>query len=308
MFLLTAKSVPALLLACLLFFLVYDILVYGDFNMKKRLFSVFLFFFIIIAGLISGCSMIHLKETDPSSDLPHLKIGYATYPPFMNYDEHGNVVGVDADFANEVCRRIGYQAEFIPIEWTRKDSLLREHEIDCIWCGFSMDGLNKEYLWAGPYMKSRHLPVVLAESPFQTSTDLTGKSVAVLANSQTEYFLIHRQKLIQVPTTSQIYCFPDLLEVRSALLNGYCDAIYANSVVWTILLKDELEHYRFLTDDQFISDLGVAFATDADPDLIQKINEALNEMKSDGTACKILQTYQLEADCPINAKGEPTLP
>lgn len=294
--------------ACLLFFSVYDILIHGDFNMKKRLFSFFLFFFIIIAGLVFGLNTIHLKVADTSSVLPHLKIGYATYPPFMNYDENGSVVGVDADFANEVCRRIGYQAEFIPIEWTKKDSLLREHKIDCIWCGFSMDGLNKAYIWAGPYMKSRHLPIVLAESPFETSSDLTGKSIAVLANSQTEYLLIHRQKLIQVPTTSQIYCFPDLLEVRSALLNGYCDAIYANSAVWTTLLKDELEHYRFLTDDQFITDLGIAFATDADPALIQKINEALNEMKNDGTACKILQKYQLEADCPIKAKGEPTLP
>lgn len=278
--------------------------------MKKRQFSEFLIWTAILIGLAFSLILIHKKtSTDHStSALPHLTIGYATYPPFIDYDKDGTVIGIDADFANEVCRRIGYQADFFPIDWALKDELLSEHEVDCLWCGFSMDGLNKNYRWAGPYMKSRHLPIVLADSPYQSANDLTEKSIAVLADSQTEYLLLNHQDLPEVPTTSRVYCFSDLLEVRGALLSGYCDAIYANATVWTTLLSNDREDYRFLNDDSYVSNLGIAFATDADPALIAKINQALEEMIQDGTADHILQNYHLDADCLTNEKGEPEKP
>lgn len=274
--------------------------------MKKRQFSKFLIWIAVLIGLAFSLILVYQTSTDHStSALPHLTIGYATYPPFTDYDEDGSVIGIDADFANEVCRRIGYEAEFFPIDWAYKDELLNQHEVDCLWCGFSMDGLNETYLWAGPYMKSKHLPIVLADSPYKTATDLTGKSIAVLADSQTEYLLLNHQGLSQIPTTNKVYCFSDLLEVRSALLSGYCDAIYANSTVWTNLLAGEREEYRFLNDDSYVSNLGIAFAKDADPTLITKINQALEEILSDGTADRILQNYHLDVDSLTNEKGEP---
>ena len=268
--------------------------------MKKRQFSIFL---IVIAAVFAlAFSLILTRQilTDHSLPaLPHLTIGYATYPPFTNYNENGDLTGIDADFATELCRRIGYEADFLPINWEEKDRLLENHTIDCIWCGFSMDRQNETYQWAGPYMKSRHLPIVLAGSPYQTAADLTGKPIAVLANSQTEYLLLHHQDLNEIPTTDQIYCFSDLLEVRSALLDGYCKAVYANAVVWNNLLGEKKEDYRFLDGDSYLSDLGIAFSRDADPALIAKINHTLKEMNRDGTSFAILQNYHLETDYSI---------
>lgn len=268
--------------------------------MKKRQFSIFLIIIAAVTALAFSLILTQQTSTDQSSSaLPHLKIGYATYPPFTNYNENGDLIGIDADFATEVCKRIGYEADFIPIDWTEKDLLLKDHAIDCIWCGFSMDGHNENYQWAGPYMKNRHLPIVLADSPYQTAADLSGKPIAVLANSQTEYQLLNHQDFTEIPTTDQVYCFSDLLEVRSALLDGYCEAVYANAIVWNNLLKEEKDDYRFLVGDSYLSDLGIAFSRDADPTLIEKINHALEEMNRDGTSFSILQNYHLETDYSI---------
>lgn len=270
----------------------------GIFFMKKRQFSIFLIIIIAaVTALAFGLVLTRQTSADHSSPaLPHLKIGYATYPPFTNYNENGDLIGIDADFAKETCRRIGYEADFLPIDWTEKNQLLKDHTIDCIWCGFSMDRQNEQYQWAGPYMKNRHLPIVLADSPYQTAADLTRKPIAVLANSQTEYLLLNHQDLSEIPTTDAVYCFSDLLEVRSALLNGSCEAIYANAIVWNNLLGEEKETYRFLDRDSYLSDLGIAFSKDADPDLIEKLNHALEEMNRDGTSFSILQSYHLETD------------
>ncbi|MFR8905471.1 MAG: hypothetical protein ACLVHS_17180 [Blautia wexlerae] len=40
--------------------------------------------------------------------------------------------------------------------------------IDCLWSSYSMNGRENKYQWAGPYLYSRQMVVVRAESEIRT--------------------------------------------------------------------------------------------------------------------------------------------
>ena len=79
-------------------------------------------------------------------------------------DNNGDITGLDVDIAEEAFRRMGYRAEFTTIDWEQKTKLVDNGEIDCIWDCFSMDGRENDYQWAGPYLVSRQVIAVSAQS------------------------------------------------------------------------------------------------------------------------------------------------
>ena len=58
--------------------------------------------------------------------------------------------------------------------------------MDCLWGSFTMTGREEEYTWVGPYLNSRQVVVVHADSNIFQLSDLEGTRVAVQATSKPE--------------------------------------------------------------------------------------------------------------------------
>ena len=127
----------------------------------------------VTAILLNGCAG-KASGSKNAQNLPEIIVGSDDYPPFNYSDENGQPTGIDVDLAKEAFGRMGYQAVFKQINWEEKQDLLEDGEIDCIWGSFSIDGREKEYKWAGPYMVSRQVVAVNEESVIFTVQDLDG--------------------------------------------------------------------------------------------------------------------------------------
>lgn len=250
-----------------------------------RSFSV-LFILILLCSL-SGCKTVSPEE----ASLPKFKIGYAVYPPFMDYDETGKTVGLDADLAREACRRLGYEPEFQLISWSEKEQLLDEGEIDAVWCGFAMTGRETNYQWTDPYMTIRHVAIVPNDSPIRTLSDLKGKRMGTLSGGKTAEFLFQWTDSSGDFMLDTLYTFQTLQYVRGALESGSCDAIGGKEPVWKELLKNHLDEYRFLDEALTVSELGVAFSSSADPELVASFSQVLHDMEQDQTTAGIISSY-----------------
>lgn len=127
-------------------------------------------------------------------DLPRLVIASDNYEPYSYVGPNGNLIGVDVDLATEACRRLGYAPEFCQIVWENKDAYLSSGQADCLWGSFTMTGREDLYQWAGPYLYSRQMVAVRANSDIHTLADLAGPPGGGSGHGQAGGALSHLQR------------------------------------------------------------------------------------------------------------------
>ena len=232
---------------------------------------------------LCGCKNVEYKnDTNIDEELPEIIIGSDIHPPFNYIDSDGNPTGIDVELAIEAFKRIGYSAVFVNISWDNKQKLLDNHEIDCVWGSFSMNGREDEYRWAGPYMKSRIVVAVSTESRIYTLDDLLDKTVAVQASTKPEEIFLER-------TDSRIPQIRSLLAMRNReltypmLSKGYVDALAVNEVIINQYMKDYNIRFRILDEALLTVGLGVAFDKNDTRGIDKKLADVLIEMHADGT-------------------------
>lgn len=138
---------------------------------------------LFMAGLCACSAQPHsAAETAPQT----IVVGIDVFDPYSYLDRNGQFAGIDVELATEAFSRLGYTPEFRTISWPDKDNLLSDGTIDCIWSCFSMNGRETKYQWAGPYMYSRQVVAVRADSDIQSLSDLAGKRIGVQATTKAE--------------------------------------------------------------------------------------------------------------------------
>ncbi|NLC73236.1 MAG: transporter substrate-binding domain-containing protein [Ruminococcaceae bacterium] len=104
----------------------------------------------------------------------------------MAYKERDQFRGFDVDLARDVCYRLGWKIEFIPIKAENAYVELSSGNIDVAWGGLALDIGSKQYTTVFPYMEQGLVLVVRDDNRFRSVRKLKG---ATLAMDSGQYFL-----------------------------------------------------------------------------------------------------------------------
>lgn len=223
-------------------------------------------------------------------NLKTLNVGSDLYPPFVNNDEYGNIVGLDVEILTEALARIGYKPNYQLIDWEKKKELLASGELDCVMGSFTMTGREDEYRWAGPYLASRQVVAVDPESDIHTLADLEDKVVAVQSTTKPEGILLDRPTE-NIPQIKELYSFSDRSYLNPALVEGLVDAIAAHESSLLTYEKDYGVTYRILDEPLLEVGLGTAFDINDTRGIDAKLTRAYQEMLADGTMERLVSKY-----------------
>ncbi len=237
-------------------------------------------------GGLSACGGTDAKN----SGLPQILIGSDTYPPYIYLNNDGTPTGIDVEIATEAFRRMGYAARFEVIDWEQKTALVESGAIDCIWGCFSMQGRETLYRWAGPYMVSRQVVAVNADSSIQSLSDLAGKTVMVQSTSKPEGIFLSGSDP-RIPQTVEVFSIEDRNVQYAMLACGYVDAIAAHETAILQYMKDNYAVFRILEEPLLVTGLGVAFAKNDSRGLDHQLNDTFAQMREDGTLERIVGKY-----------------
>lgn len=237
-------------------------------------------------GGLTACGGTDAKN----SDLPQILIGSDTYPPYIYLNNDGTPTGIDVEIATEAFRRMGYAARFEVIDWEQKTALVESGAIDCIWGCFSMQGRETLYRWAGPYMVSRQVVAVNADSSIQSLSDLAGKTVMVQSTSKPEGIFLSGSDP-RIPQAVEVFSIEDRSVQYAMLACGYVDAIAAHETAILQYMKDNNAVFRILEEPLLVTGLGVAFAKNDSRGLDHQLNDTFAQMREDGTLERIVSKY-----------------
>lgn len=253
----------------------------------------FLGILFLIISTLCGCG-----ATNNQKGTQHFKkitIGIDKFEPYTYLDVDGNFTGIDIELAKTVFHKLGYEPEFQFIPWSEKNTYLADGMIDCIWSCYSMNDREGDYQWAGPYLYSRQVIAVNADSNIRTFDDLAGRLVGVQATTRASDLFLHKIDSF-LPKVKQVNCFATTEDMFAAIRKGYVDAVSGHEALLNELIKNGDGEFRLLSESPHISRVGVAFEKGTHVRLTQKMDKLMKEMSEDGTIGNIAEKYGLDAD------------
>ena len=243
------------------------------------------FTLILLVAVCAGALTYTVRSSSSSSneadrDLPVLKIGVTDNDPYVYVDTTGDYAGIDIDIAREACKRAGLKPQFVDIDWNDRDRLLKNGDIDCLWCDYSPCYREDKYYWTEPYLTVTVSVAAKKTSGIKSLAHLDGsKTIAVIAGSVSERRLLAG----------------DLGVSSDVQVKGYVDCWMADVQSLDRLVAQYPGVYRVFADNVMTVDLGVAFDDSYEGSVVKDLNTALFDMDRDGTIDRIVGNYKTGA-------------
>lgn len=255
----------------------------------KKILSIALVILMIVSSALcfSSCGN---KET--------IVMGFdAEYPPFT-YEENGEFVGFDVEFAKKVVEdTLGYKLELKPIDWNAKDESLSTGAIDCIWSGFTYEERENDYAWTVRYLNNT-IVVLTNCADVTTLASLADKTVAVQSDSSGETAINSEANAALVASfkDGEVKTEASYTMAFTKLKAGAYDAIIVDIGVANYLLANgETDStYKILDDAISVETYGVGFRKD-DTELCKAVSDAMETVGQDADFIKgLCEKYGVE--------------
>lgn len=212
-------------------------------------------------------------------------------PPMGFRDETTNeIVGVDIDLAKAVAEKLGVEVEFKAIDWKTKEAELNSKKIDMIWNGFTItEERLQEMTFSKPYMDNTQAIAVNEGSEIKTMADLAGKKVGIQASSSV-MDAIEAKGMVETIGEENFLKYDTMLQAIMDLELGRCDAVVADETVLSYTITKAGKNQVILEENFGEEEYGVGFRK-GDEKLAAAVDEALDELKADGTASEISMNW-----------------
>ncbi|WP_214828183.1 transporter substrate-binding domain-containing protein [Exiguobacterium algae] len=230
-------------------------------------------------GLLAACG----NESESGSEEAVITVGTeATYPPFT-YKDKGELTGYDIDVLNEAAERAGYKVEYEAMDFKGLVPALDAERIDMIANQMSITPEREEkYAFSTPYAVSGAQVIVGTDNnEIQGIDDLKGKTVGSTQGS------VYAQMAEEAGAEVKFYKGAN--QVLQDLEVGRLDAALNDRLF--ILTELEKTGYDVKAVGDIFNTSEAGFMTRKDSDVLEKLNDALAEMKEDGTMTEIGEKY-----------------
>jgi polar amino acid transport system substrate-binding protein len=216
-----------------------------------------------------------LAEATTRPDLPTLKVGTSPTAPPIVFEENGETVGLEADFAHALAAELGMKPRFVNMFWPNLIRELRAGRIDIIMAGMSVtDERRHRVAFITPYLTTGQAALIrAADEPSLGSLRqvlATRRPIGVEGDSTGEAFVTER-----IPRADR-RVFPIVSQAVEALVVDEVDAVVHDRLTLLWLARDDAEEDLLVVPGRF-TDESLAWAVSRDNDELRDQVEAILE-------------------------------
>ncbi|MCM2436717.1 amino acid ABC transporter substrate-binding protein [Periweissella beninensis] len=208
-----------------------------------------------------------------------------TFVPMGFRNNKGQIVGYDIDLTKAVFKKYGIKPIFQPIDWSMKETELRNGTIDLIWNGYSKTAQRaKVVAFSKAYFDNSQVLVTLKKDNIKKFSDMKNKVLGVQTASSGQTALDAQPKVLKQYIANQQPILYDTFmnavnDLQSGRIKGVLiDRVYAN---YYLSHQKNGNQYR-IVEGTFAPDYFVVGLRKSDTTLQKKINNALAEMQKSG--------------------------
>lgn len=252
---------------------------------------------LLLTGLlIAGCTgpiparPIQTAVTARKAGDRALRVGITpNYPPLI-YREQGKVVGLEAEFASRLAKRLGREVLFYELAWEALIPALEQGEMDIIMSGMSITEMRSQRVaFSSPYLKIGQMVLLRAESrrdyPDPRLIAVGTTKIGVEKGTTGDLFVLHHC------SRSSRKAYRDMDRAVKALLKGDVEVVVHDApLIWQAAAKHEADGLVPLPG--YLTEEYLAWATArSNTALMDAANAMLKDMTESGEYAELIQRW-----------------
>lgn len=209
-----------------------------------------------------------------------------TYAPYNFMGKDKQYTGFDVDIATEIAKRMNVKPKFVAQEFSGLIPGLQKGKFDVLVSQVTITDERKKAIdFSDPYITNEVKAIVKADNTdIKSTADFKGKTIGVGLGTNDETYL--RNDLVPKVGDFKINTYDDVITTLKDLDAGRIDATINN--VFALKPIVEQNGYKIkAVGDPIKSDKAAVAVKKGNPQLVDAINKALQDMKNDGTYKKI---------------------
>lgn len=255
----------------------------GGVNKMKKLFLQILLFTMLIPVAVSLRSD---SENTPGSK-PFTAALTGKFPPFSYYNSDGELTGFDVDVSREIARRMDRPARIITTEWDGILAGLLTGKYDAIIGSMAITPQReKKVNFSTPYYYSGAQLFVHRDNPdkIYSIDDCKSRKIAVVLGETYQHFIEENYPEIEVVT------FKSTVEIFAMLEQKRISGFVTDRLVGSWQIKKSERPFVPVGEMLYKEKIGIPVQK-KNTALLKKINQALQDMQTDGTMTQIHNKY-----------------
>lgn len=247
-----------------------------------------------LAAILAAATLV-VGATASAKDWTKVRIGTeGAYPPFNYMSPDGQLVGFDVDIAMALCAQMKVECTLVQQDWDGMIPALMAKKFDAIVASMSITDERKQKVdFSKKYYQTPARFVAKKGANLDISKEgLAGKKVGVQRATTHDSFLTDN-----FGDSVEVVRYASQDEANLDLVSGRVDLLLADSVTLSesLLKTDQGKDFEFVgpaySDPKWFGyGVGIALRK-SDTDLRDKLNEAIDAIRADGTWDKIAQKY-----------------
>lgn len=264
--------------------------------MKKRWKKMSMLFMttVLAVAMLTGCAqddhdsapVIELGQSDLEyvQSKGVLVVGITDFAP-MDYRDGEDWAGFDADLAKAFAESIGVSLEFVEIDWNKKNELLQNGSIDCIWNGMTRtEELQETISCSEPYLSNAQVIVLRKSEMVQYHTvGLCQHLLFAVEAGSTGEALLKKMKY-------RYTALPTQKEALQSVREKKADATVIDIIMAACYTGDGQE-FDDLGFDISLNNEMICVGLRKDSNLVGKVNAFLTDSYEDGTIDSLAEQY-----------------
>jgi ABC-type amino acid transport substrate-binding protein len=226
----------------------------------------------------------------PNTDMSCIIVGTNTdYPPFSFKDHDGEIVGFDIDIVKEVGKRLNRKIVLQDMSFTMLLPKLQSGSLQIVAAGASpSEERASQVFFTKPYLMNDPLIIItrVDHAPLKTVADLTGQVVIVNDGFTADLYLSEFKGPI-------IKRLPTVADAFLTLISQRADAfVSARTSVEPFFEQADRSKFT-MSELPDITDSYALIVSRKFPELLARVQQALDAMEQDGTIATIKQKWNL---------------